>query len=77
MHPNTVALFLVFLATLLLARTGIGSIQALIGVGLLVAGLKIMAATEEGFEMSPPRYSVSSSPRTAIPPSMHLDAEQA
>lgn len=78
MHPNTVALFLVFVATLLLARTGIGSIQALIGVGLLVAGLKIMAATEDGFEMSAPRYSASSStlsPRAAIPPPMHLEAE--
>jgi len=51
-HPNTVAMFLVFLASALLARNG-GSIQAIIGITCLFAGLKIMAASEDGFEQPP------------------------
>jgi hypothetical protein len=71
-HPNTVALFLVFIATVILARSGVDSVQALLGLGCLFAGLKIMAATEDGFEL-PPRYTPSV--RTAIP-SMDIKAEQ-
>ncbi|KIM33738.1 hypothetical protein M408DRAFT_325346 [Serendipita vermifera MAFF 305830] len=66
-HPNTVAMSLVFIASVLLTRTEVRSIQALIGLACLFAGLKIMAATEDGFEL-PPRYS-SSSRASSIPPS--------
>jgi hypothetical protein len=71
-HPNTVALFLVFIATVLLARSRVDSVQALLGFGCLFAGLKIMAATEDGLEL-PPRYTPSV--RTAIP-TMDIKAEQ-
>jgi len=75
MHPNTVALFLVFTATLLLARSGVGSVQALLGFGCLIVGLKIMAATEDGLELAP-RYTASSSPSRSAIPSMHIKTEQ-
>jgi hypothetical protein len=64
-HPNTVAVFLVFVAASLLARTNVGSVQALVGLACLFTGLKIMAATEDGFELPPRRASRASS----IPPS--------
>jgi hypothetical protein len=67
-HPNTVALFLVFIATVFLARSGVDSVQALLGFGCLFAGLKIMAATEDGLEL-PPRYTPSVRP-------MEIKAEQ-
>jgi hypothetical protein len=51
-HPNTIAMFLVFVASALLARSAVGSVQSLVGVACLFAGLKIMAATEDGFELS-------------------------
>jgi len=77
MHPNTVALFLVFIATLLLARSGVGSLQALLGFGCLVAGLKIMAATEDGLELVPRYTPRSSSPvRSSAIPTMHIKTEQ-
>lgn len=50
-HPNTIAMFLVFVASALLARSTVGSVQTLVGIACLFAGLKIMAATEDGFEL--------------------------
>lgn len=64
-HPNTVAVSLVFIASVLLTRSDVRSVQALIGLACLFAGLKIMAATEDGFEL-PQRYTP---PRaSSIPP---------
>ncbi|KAG8761535.1 hypothetical protein FRC14_002722 [Serendipita sp. 396] len=66
-HPNTVAVFLVFIASSLLSRNP-NSLQALVGISFLVAGLKIMAATEDGFELPPPpRYSSPPRRSTLVP----------
>lgn len=69
-HPNTVAVFLVFMASALLTGRNLGSIQALVGLACLFAGLKIMAATEDGFEL-PPRSRLST-----LPSSQHLENDQ-
>jgi hypothetical protein len=62
-HPNTVAMFLVFLASALLARNGVGSIQTVIGIVCLFLGLKIMAASEDGFEQ-PPKENLLQAPNS-------------
>jgi len=69
-HPNTVAVFLVFLAGALLTHTNMGGIQTLAGLACLFAGLKIMAATEDGFEL-PPRSHLPT-----LPSSQHLENDQ-
>ncbi|CAG7848006.1 SubName: Full=Uncharacterized protein {ECO:0000313/EMBL:CCA69803.1} [Serendipita indica DSM 11827] len=75
-HPNTVAMFLVFVASALLARGG-SNVHSIIAVACLMAGLKIMAATEDGFEIPrvpPPRYTAHPPPRTqSAIPDMPLD----
>ena len=67
-HPNTVAMFLVFVASALLARGG-SNVHSIIAVACLVAGLKIMAATEDGFEIPrvPPRRYTTYPPAPVIP----------
>jgi hypothetical protein len=69
-HPNTVAVFLVFLAGALLTHTNMGGIQTLVGLACLFAGLKIMAATEDGFEL-PPRSHLPT-----LPASQNIENDQ-
>ena len=71
-HPNTVAVFLVFAASALLTRTSLGSVQALLGLCCLFAGLKIMAATEDGFEVPEGRPRIST-----IPSSQQFEKDEA